>query len=99
MDNIITGINEIEEAKTLYNEAKSLFTAASMNLMEWASNSQQFMESVPQPDQAANIKQKVLGIKWNPSNDTLYIPGNPTDKSRCVSTNQERGTAHDCIHF
>ena len=89
VDNIITGVNTIEEAKTLYNEAKSLFAAASMNLREWASNSQQLMECVPQCDQAANSEQKVLGIKWNLSNDTLLIPGNSTDKSRCVSTKRE----------
>ena len=89
VDNIITGVNTIEEAETLYNEAKSLFTAASMNLREWASNSQQFMECVPQCDQAANSEQKVLGIKWNLSSDTLLIPGNSTDKSRCVSTKRE----------
>jgi len=89
VDNIITGVNTIEEAKALYNEAKSLFAAASMNLREWASNSKQFMESVPQSDQAANSNQKVLGIKWNPSNDTMSIPGNLTDKIGCVSTKRE----------
>lgn len=88
-DNIITGVNAIEEAKALYNEIKSLFAAASMNLREWAFNSQQFMESVPQSEQAANSNQKVLGIKCNPSNNTLSIPGNSTDKIGCVSTKRE----------
>ena len=46
MDNIITKVNAIEEAKTLFNEAKSLFAAASMNLREWAFISRQFMESI-----------------------------------------------------
>ena len=49
-----------EGAKALYCEAKSLFGAASMNLREWASKSQEF---IPQADQAANSFQKILGIK------------------------------------
>jgi len=86
VDNVITGVCTVEEAKMLYSEAKSVFAAASMNLREWASNSQQFIESVPQPDQAANGEQKVLGIKWSLQNDTLSVPGSSTNNIRCVST-------------
>ena len=68
-----------------------------MNLREWASNSQQFMKSVPQSDQAANSNQKVLGITWNPSYDTLSIPGDSTDKSRCVFTKREVLHVTACI--
>ena len=59
VDNIVTGVNAIEEAKTLYSEAKSLFATASMNLREWASNLQQFMESVPHP-----IKQLIPSRRY-----------------------------------
>ena len=73
----------------MHNVVKSLFADTTMNLREWASNSQQFMGCVPQSEQAVNSEQKVLGIKWNLSNDTLSISGNSTDKSRCVSTKRE----------
>jgi len=89
VDNVITGVNTVEEAKALYNEAKSLFGATSMNLREWASNSHQFMESIPQPDRAANSVQKILGIKWNLSNDMLSIPGSSAEKIESVSTKRE----------
>ena len=60
MDNIITKVNAIEEAKTLFNKAKGLFAAASLNLREWESISRQFMKSIWQSYQATNSEQKVL---------------------------------------
>lgn len=38
MDNFITGIMTIDEAKSLYIGANSLFDTVSMNLREWLSN-------------------------------------------------------------
>ena len=89
VDNVITGVNTVEEAKALYSGAKSLFRTASMNLWEWASNSQQFMEFIPPADKAANSEQKILGIKWNLSNDTLSVPGSSADKIENISTKRE----------
>ena len=40
MDNMITGTRAFEEVKMLHTEAKNIFATASMNLHEWASNSQ-----------------------------------------------------------
>ena len=74
-----------------------MFAAVSMNLRDWSSDSKQFMEFVPQTDQAANFNQKVLGIKWNLSNDTLSVPGNSTDKSKQVSTKREVLHTMACI--
>jgi len=63
MDRMITGVNTLEEAKALYSEVKG-FSTVSMNLREWALNSQQFLEFILQSDKAANSEQKILGIKW-----------------------------------
>jgi len=59
---ILQGVGTLEEAKALYTEAKGLFIAASMNLREWSSNSEQLMESIPESDQAANVEQKILHV-------------------------------------
>ncbi len=40
VDNTITGVATSEEADKFYKEAKCLFQSSSMNLHEWASNSQ-----------------------------------------------------------
>ncbi|CAC5391495.1 unnamed protein product [Mytilus coruscus] len=42
VDYVITGVDLADNAVTLYKEAKQKFSAASMNLREWASNSQEF---------------------------------------------------------
>lgn len=57
MNNMITGANTIEEAKVLYAEAKSLFTAASMTLRA------QTMAFLLQEDKVLNISgsHKILG--------------------------------------
>jgi len=89
MDNVITGVSTLEEAKALYSEAKALVSSASMNLREWASNSQQFMEFILQADKAVNSDQGILGIKWSLSCDTLTIPGSSIDKIDSVSTKRE----------
>ena len=74
VNNLITGVNTLNQAKTLYSEAKSLFAAASMNLREWASNSKELMDFIPQQDKVIQSELKVLGINWNLTNDTLSIP-------------------------
>ena len=97
VDNLITGVSTIEEAKDLYNEGKSLFGTASMNLREWASNSQQFEEFTPQGDRAGNSNQKILGIKWNLFKDTLSVPGISGDKFSSVSTKRKVLQMTACI--
>ena len=75
MDNMITGTGTFEEAKMLYTKAKNIFATASMNLREWASNSQQFMAFLPQDDRASNLSglHKILGFNWNILTDKLSI--------------------------
>ncbi|XP_063435905.1 uncharacterized protein LOC134716797 [Mytilus trossulus] len=73
VDNVITGVDSTENAVTLYKEAKQIFSDASMNLREWASNSQQFLKCIPKEDQANREKLKVLGLTWTIKDDTLTV--------------------------
>eukprot|EP00105_Crassostrea_gigas_P032401 XP_011455393.1 PREDICTED: uncharacterized protein LOC105347859 [Crassostrea gigas] len=38
VDNVITGVDTLEEGETLYEEAKEIFNSMSMNLRDWALN-------------------------------------------------------------
>ena len=38
VDNVITGTDMVEEAKCLYNDAKSMFNEKFMNLRDWVAN-------------------------------------------------------------
>ena len=52
VDNLITGAQSVSEGHQLYTEAKQIFTTASMNLREWASNSEELMALIPNHDRA-----------------------------------------------
>ena len=74
VENLITGVGTIDEAKLLYDVAKSLFETASMNLREWTSNCKEFRSLIPYQYQAVQSNQKVLGVYWNTVDDTISIP-------------------------
>ena len=74
VDNVITGTDNIEEAKNFYKESKAIFTEASMNLRDWTSNSEQFMSVLPQSDRNSRDSLKVLGLSWTTYDDKLAVP-------------------------
>ncbi|KAF0154889.1 MAG: Pao retrotransposon peptidase domain-containing protein [Ignavibacteria bacterium] len=78
VDNVIIGIDSLEEAKEFYPEAKKIFAKASMNLREWNSNSKDFLTSVLQEDKTGTQSQKVLGLNWNLEKDLLSISSKDT---------------------
>lgn len=75
VDNLITGVGNLQEAKSLYTESKTLFSSASMNLREWGSNSKEFIDFIAAKDRVSPITGKVLGIMWDHNRDILVVPG------------------------
>ena len=62
VDNLITGAQTVMEAHQLYKRGKQMFSTASMNVREWASNSKELMRLIPTQDRADFPGLKVLGI-------------------------------------
>jgi len=91
VDNLITGVKNLQEAESLYTESKTLFSSASMNLREWGSNSREFISFIGEKDQASTVTVKVLGIIWDCEKDSLVIPG-PTR-----SNLEEASTKHQVL--
>ena len=54
IDNLVTGVSSIAEAVNFYNTTKEIFDAASMNMREWLSNSEEFMSQIDPKDR--NVK-------------------------------------------
>ena len=73
VDNIVTGVNSLKEAKSFYRAAKSLFRGAHMNLREWFSNSPDFDGFVEDLDKPRKDAVKVLGVVWDRRTDGLTI--------------------------
>ena len=71
------GADNFEEAYSIYQKAKDIFEEASMNLREWNSNSEQFLNSLPPGERSVmdNHTVKVLGLLWNRVDDVIHVPG------------------------
>eukprot|EP00117_Sycon_ciliatum_P031101 scpid25928/ scgid24391/ len=65
VDNHISGTDTVTSAVHHYEQGKQLFEQASMNLREWSSNSNEFMQSIPEKDKASTATAKVLGMQWH----------------------------------
>ena len=71
VDNLITGVRNLQEAKNLYTESKTLFSSASMNLRSRVG----FKLTIEEKDRAPTFTGKVLGIIWNHEKDLLVVSG------------------------
>ncbi|XP_058816823.1 uncharacterized protein LOC131680122 [Topomyia yanbarensis] len=86
MDDILTGAETVEEAIEAQHQLKLLLSRGCFPIHKWCSNSQEFLQHIPQQDHekqvaladyAANKVIKVLGLLWDPNEDTLFIAHHP----------------------
>ncbi|XP_063543760.1 uncharacterized protein LOC134752112 isoform X2 [Cydia strobilella] len=74
VDNVVTGTNTSEEAVQLYDETRKTFEELSMNLRDWTSNDESFIQKVPEEYRAKETNEiKVLGLLWNKNQDVLTL--------------------------
>ncbi|MCP4486607.1 MAG: hypothetical protein GY820_04700, partial [Gammaproteobacteria bacterium] len=74
VDNVLTGAETPDEASRMYHSTKEIFKNAAMNLREWASNSTEFLQSIPEFDRTKGGDiVKVLGLIWDIKHDTLKV--------------------------
>ena len=84
VDNLFSGADTDNEAMKQYNSTKKLFSKASMNLREWASNSPIFLQQIPEADRTTTSVQKCLGLLWDTTGDT--ISSSPVDTTSIAVT-------------
>ena len=73
VDNYITSVNTVDEAKVVYQTGKQTFGEMTMNLRQWATNNHEFKNLIPQEDWAKSTDTtKILGVKWDLNNDKLF---------------------------
>ena len=88
VDNLITGTDSAADAVDLYRKAKTTFKSAHMNLRSWSSNSEAFLEQVPQEDRDERTGFKVLGLRWHRVDDTLAVPAPDSASLQAATTNR-----------
>ncbi|CAF1060894.1 unnamed protein product [Didymodactylos carnosus] len=76
VDNIISGADNVQAAIKLYQETKKILAAASINVREWTSNSNEFFNQLQIEDQVQSKEVKVLGLSWNTQADTSINESN-----------------------
>ncbi|XP_018393048.1 PREDICTED: uncharacterized protein LOC108772091 [Cyphomyrmex costatus] len=77
VDDLLTGANTIEDARTLRNEIIALLSRGGFNIRQWASNERQIIDDLdPEAINAGltldrNHPLKTLGLTWHASDDVL----------------------------
>ena len=72
VDDLNTGVNNIEEGVSLYNKLIQRFSDAKMTLCKWRTNDPTLRTQFSKNDISV-IGDNVLGIKWNELEDELII--------------------------
>ena len=88
VDNVLVGVDSVTAGIEHYHQAKSVFRAASMNLREWATNSSEIQQAIPDEDKVSDENQRVLGLKWNTITDHFSVADTSTS-SQLVRTKRE----------
>ncbi|KAL6722450.1 hypothetical protein Aduo_017575 [Ancylostoma duodenale] len=73
VDNLFMSAETAEEGVQKYRSTKRIFNNLKMNLQEFMSNDESGNRDINPEDRAEGKAPKVLGIKWNTTNDALEI--------------------------
>jgi len=73
VDNVTMGAKSVDEAHQLFTESRNIFRKVSMNLHEWVSNSQEFLDSLPEGQKIKECVVKLFGMRWNRIEDYIQI--------------------------
>ena len=80
VDNCLKSVREEDEAIKLAKDLRELLALGGFKLTKWLSNSRKVIESLPEGEQAAQVKdldfdktpiERALGVQWNVSSDTF----------------------------
>ncbi|XP_053691588.1 uncharacterized protein LOC128740103 [Sabethes cyaneus] len=85
MDDVLSGADSVEDAVVAKEQLKKLLGRGGFPIRKWCSNSQQLMENIPideretmtPGEQGVDETIKVLGLRWDPTADTLKIVYHP----------------------
>ncbi|XP_072933756.1 uncharacterized protein [Epargyreus clarus] len=89
VDDLLTGVQTIEEGITVYKELTELLSKAGFELQKWNSNSNELRKAMKAWDGNEDLKEnlkiredeltKIMGLTWNHTDDTFrYVVNLPT---------------------
>ncbi|MEM7375694.1 MAG: hypothetical protein AAF587_44285, partial [Bacteroidota bacterium] len=78
VDNVISSVPENQSVMEYYENSRKIFAQAGMNLREFCSNSQEFMDSIPAENRVKERDTHVLGMQWDSGgDDSLRVVRSP----------------------
>ncbi|XP_054717437.1 uncharacterized protein LOC129226832 [Uloborus diversus] len=88
VDDLLTGADSIQEAENLMSDLINLMRRGGFTLRKWISNEHSILSKLPPElkgtEQSINIAEdqsvKLLGIQWDPNQDTFAIHLNPAQE-------------------
>jgi len=79
----------VDEAHQLFTESRNIFRKVSMNLREWVSNSQEFLDSLPDGQKIKECIVKLFGKQWNRIKDYIQIVNVTIPSPNTIITKRE----------
>lgn len=82
MDDCLCGADTDTEAIQLYKQLKNAFLSAGFNIRKFVSNSERFLQCVPENDKEMQYNSflKALGVLWCPLEDTFELKYTQNEK-------------------
>lgn len=83
VDNLLSGANDIDEARLIRDDITALLARGGFNIRQWASNDERIIKDMPTRALHASLafdtdrSLKTLGISWSIRNDEIYYSTNP----------------------
>ena len=77
VDDVLTGVDTKDEARSLRTEPTELLKLASLNIRKWASNDRELLRGLPEQDINDKLLLgesqtfKILGVVWNSFDDSI----------------------------
>ncbi|KMQ81720.1 hypothetical protein RF55_25447, partial [Lasius niger] len=90
VDDILTGANTLEEARTIQQQLAQLCTAGGFPLKKWAANADVLLENIPPehrqqshpPTWDQDLEHSTLGLQWHPREDAFSFKVIPMETER-----------------
>ena len=90
VDDLVSGAQDDHKAVTFYTNAQTLMLPGGFNLRSWSSNNEAVKTIAAEENLLNdNPKPKVLGMKWDTTNDTLLYPNRVTISKVNPATKRE----------
>ena len=92
IDDVVSSVDSINHAVIAYDQLIELFRRGGFQLTKWASNSKQFLDSIPVENRSAKVVDfevdsfKILGLQWHPNTDSFSFTLNLLDRT-CTKRN------------